>query len=887
MLRPEEGPLAMYIPSVFSRVFAGFALAGLALAARPAAAQTLAVGISEVVRGGVTTDAWGEASSPTTFARGALQIQIPRGGRVREARLYSGVTVFHPNASLPPWPPVVPPGPSGAPRVVTVGSGERAASRTLQGTPRYYSSTVPASGITAWWGTWVTDVTAAVRDAVGPSAAGGPVSVPIAERGDDAAREGPAVIQLGGHFLVVVYELDFGPRRNVVVYEGCATNGYATEALPLPGAVANRCPTTFPRGEPFAASVGVMWEFNRRPNPAAPTDPARDTCSEEESEIIVNDRSLTTRAGGSDDWPSVMPATGCFANTAGLCTMGTFGGTEPGPGRAAGSPVGLDGDQVLTPPAAPRLDDELYDFRTVVLDNARSIRFRFRGDNDEMIPVIAFQTLARGSATDADGDGWSDADEGDCTADSDNDGTPDYLDTDSDNDCLSDMRESATGRTRADIPGRPDLNCPATAPVCDTVAGVCLCNRDTDCTRAPEAPVCDRATRTCVACSSDAQCRALDPTAPACILSGPGAGRCAGCATDAHCAAPRPRCDPSTATCVACATNADCADPARPACDLATHVCRPCDPARASTDCADPALPVCAASGASAGRCVQCGADGDCRAGACDLATNRCVGCRTDADCAGSQPVCDATRRVCRACTPADCRAPTAACATSGPSAGRCVACTPESAGACTGATPACDPATNRCVACTPGPMGDARACATSPDGPVCLAGAGGAAARCGCARDADCGAADSGRICDPTERRCRAGCWPGEGHNGCPRGEACSASDPATPGTCAPGCFRDTDCEEPTARCLRSGDAAGRCVACTRDEHCAARPDGRTRCVPATNTCAAPAAPPTGAGDGGCACRAAGGGAGAVGRGGLWLLALAGALARRRARRR
>ena len=37
------------------------------------------------------------------------------------------------------------------------------------------------------------------------------------------------------------------------------------------------------------------------------------------------------------------------------------------------------------------------------------------------------------AACDADGDGWSDMVEGDCTVDTDNDGTPDYLDTDDDN----------------------------------------------------------------------------------------------------------------------------------------------------------------------------------------------------------------------------------------------------------------------------------------------------------------------------------------------------------------------------------------------------------------------------------------------------------------------
>ncbi len=492
-----------------------------------------------MVRGGLSTDAWGEVSTPTTFARGELHVQVPRGGRVRWARLFSGFTVFHDTARLPPWPPSVPAGPAGTPRQVILGAGASAITRTLEGVPRFYASTVPTAGRTAYWGTFITDVTAAVRAAVGPSSRGGVTNVAIQERGDDAPREDFTRIQIGGHFLAVVYDLDFGPRRNVVVYEGAATSGFESAALPLPGPVANRCPTTgFARAEPFAASIGVMWEFNRRPNAAAPTDPTRDTCTEEESQIFVNGNMLTSRAGGADDWPSVTPAMGCFGDTAGLATMGTFGGTEPGVGRAAGSPVGLDGDEILTTPALPRLDDELYDFRTVVRDAATAMQFRFGTDGDEMIPVIAFQTLARVSDADADGDGWSDVVEGDCTVDTDSDGTPDYLDTDSDNDCLPDMRESAAGRTNAALPGAPDLNCPTTAPVCDRVAGVCLCNADRDCLRGTATPVCDQAARTCVACSSDAQCAAIDPARPACATTGPSVGRCVPC-TQPH-ALPRP-----------------------------------------------------------------------------------------------------------------------------------------------------------------------------------------------------------------------------------------------------------------------------------------------------------------------------------------------------------
>jgi len=820
-----------------------------------ASAQTLQVAFSEIVRGGVTTDAWGEASGPTTVARGEFTVQVPRGGRVRWARLYSGVTVFYPNATAPAFPPSIPAGPAGSPRQVIVGNAGATVVRTLQGAPRFYSRTAPTASVTAHWGTFVTDVSTAVRAAVGPSSRGGTTRVAVQERGDDASREGPGLVQFGGHFLVVVYDLDFGPRRNVVVYEGCATSGFESPSLPLPGAVANRCPSTFTRGEPFAASVGVMWEFNRRPNPAAPTDPARDTCSEEESEIFVNNLSLTTRAGGADDWPGVTAGMGCFADTAGLCTMGTFGGTEPGPGRAAGSPVGLEGDDIINRPALPRLDDELYDFRTVVADAATSMRFRFRGDGDEMVPVIAFQTLARASLTDADGDNWTDVVEGDCTADTDDDGTPDYLDIDSDNDCLPDVRETAAGRTDPRRPGSADANCPATAPVCDTAAGVCLCNATSDCTRSPVHPVCDAASRTCVACSSDAQCAGIDPARPACVLTGSAPGRCAACNTDAQCSGATPFCDAGTNTCVACRTGRDCADPARPVCDPASRMCRPCNPS-VGGECTVDGMLICAATGANMGRCVQCTTNLNCTSGVCDLATNRCIGCATNADCAGATPICDSGTRLCRACSadnPADCRGATPACATAGRDAGRCVQCTRANAAACVAPTPVCDEAMNRCVACTPG--GDPAVCAMSPDGTACVVD--GASARCGCARDADCGAADSGRICDPAAQRCRAGCWPGDGHNGCPAGMACSSDDPTRPGTCATGCFRDLDCAQPTPHCEAATDGgAGRCVACLTDAHCADQPGGLTRCGDA-RVCVE--GPPTTAatlsGDG-CGCR-------------------------------
>jgi hypothetical protein len=778
-----------------------------------AGAQTLQAAFSESVRGGLTTDAWGETSSTTSFVRGEFHVQVPRGARVRWARLFSGYTAYYADAMRPAWPPSVPPGPSGMPRQVIVGTPGSTITRDLEGVPRFYSSTIPTTGRTAYWGTFITDVTSAVREVVGPSARGGVVNVPVAERGDDAAREGFNVIQIGGHFLVVVYELDFGPRRNVVVYEGAATSGFESTALPLPGAVANRCPLTgTPRGEPFAASVGVMWEFNRRPNAATPSDPATDTCSEEESSIFVNGNTLTTRAGGADDWPSVMPGVGCFGDTAGLVSMGTFGGTEPGPGRAVGSPVGLDGDQILTAPSLPRLDDELYDFRTVVRDGATAMQFRFGTDGDELIPVIAFQTLARVNTTDADGDTWLDEIEGDCTIDTDNDGTPDYLDIDSDNDCLPDMRETAAGRTNPSIPGSPNANCSATAPICDTTAGVCLCNASSDCTRAPDAPVCDLATRTCVACSSDAQCASIDPMRPVCSMSGSRRGQCVACTSAMHCSAPTPRCDTAQNICVACLTSRECTDPSRPVCDAATHVCRPCNPATATADCTDMA---------------------------------------------------------------------TMACASMGPNAGRCVQCTTMDSRACVAPAAVCNDATNRCVACVAGDA--ARVCAMSTDGTACVTDPSGSR-RCGCMRDPECGSTTSGRICDPSMLRCRPGCWPGDGHNGCPTGQSCSSNDSTRPGTCSPGCFRDLDCVRPDAFCQgATATVAGRCVECLTDTHCSGRSDGRTHCS-AQSRCVVPAQS-TYINDGGCGCRVGNTRSGFA-RGAVLLLALVGLRVARRRRR-
>ncbi|MFO0650315.1 MAG: MopE-related protein [Polyangiales bacterium] len=65
----------------------------------------------------------------------------------------------------------------------------------------------------------------------------------------------------------------------------------------------------------------------------------------------------------------------------------------------------------------------------------------------------------------------------------------------------------------------------------------------------------------------------------------------------------------------------------------------------------------------------------------------------------------------------------------------------------------------------------------------------------CGCATDADCGNATSGRICNAETRRCVDGCAVGTGRNGCPTGQFCTSNDPARTGACTTTCNFDQDC--------------------------------------------------------------------------------------------
>lgn len=157
--------------------------------------------------------------------------------------------------------------------------------------------------------------------------------------------------------------------------------------------------------------------------------------------------------------------------------------------------------------------------------------------------------------------------------------------------------------------------------------------------------------------------------------------------------------------------------------------------------------------------------------------------CDTDAQCEGATPHCDPVTHVCSACvTDADCTDPALpACQPSG----ACGECSKTNDTLCTGDTPACETDAGVCVLCTPGADGDATQCATDPNGPVCIPPAGASEIHCGCSTDSDCGATDSGKVCDTVPEVCVDGCR-GEGGNGCPEGLECT-SKTSEIGQCVP----------------------------------------------------------------------------------------------------
>ncbi|MFO0607492.1 MAG: MopE-related protein [Polyangiales bacterium] len=168
--------------------------------------------------------------------------------------------------------------------------------------------------------------------------------------------------------------------------------------------------------------------------------------------------------------------------------------------------------------------------------------------------------------------------------------------------------------------------------------------------------------------------------------------------------------------------------------------------------------------------------------------------------------------------------------------------CRPACANAseCTAAPRACT-RDGACALCTPGPSGDATACAGSDDGRACLADSLGGVF-CGCATDADCGGAASGRVCEADRHRCVPGCATGAGRNGCPAGQRCvvAGAGASARGTCTLDCTAAATCGALPALPLCPDTGTRRCVECLSDANCSGNADGRVYCDAASGNCVA-----------------------------------------------
>jgi Dictyostelium (slime mold) repeat len=186
-----------------------------------------------------------------------------------------------------------------------------------------------------------------------------------------------------------------------------------------------------------------------------------------------------------------------------------------------------------------------------------------------------------------------------------------------------------------------------------------------------------------------------------------------------------------------------------------------------------------------------------------------CVGCRGDTDC-GTTQVC--AQQQCRDCDHTKgntgCQNPTPICAEDD----TCVAC--DASHACPSP-----------LSCNPGPQGGCFGCDDSTNQgcdaasttPVCDAVTGGLQCE-GCAADAECAGNASGtqcnmngacRVCDPRDAT-NPGCTDAA-RGFCDENGACRA------------CI-DSDCSGSGAsRCAKTGQLAGQCVGCTKNDECPA----------------------------------------------------------------
>jgi hypothetical protein len=427
---------------------------------------------------------------------------------------------------------------------------------------------------------------------------------------------------------------------------------------------------------------------------------------------------------------------------------------------------------------------------------------------------------------DSDGDTVSDVVEtgaiGSCQSvapDSDADGYADFLDLDSDNDCVLDSSPSEVGAARTNPALPAGAHCIGATPVCVVTNGTGACTACSGNFGSGGAAACPTAQKpscqagACVACNgsfgSGATLACTNAATPVCL----GTGACAACdgdfglGTPAACAlVTAPYC--SAGQCLPCGGGFGsgvaqaCKTAAAPVC--AGGACVACVYGLGSglpNSCEVATAPVCKADGT----CNGCNGDNG-EAGAtlaCPTTANpycatggACGKCATSADCTGhpNGPVCNTTTGACgNTCgVDGDCT-PTQWCAV-----GTCTAKTPNGQpvpnvapvnGTCT------DP--NGLRVCLSGVCSAVDNICGRRAGEYCTLADGGlsdgecrslscaANGTCGdCSQDSDCGGATSGKVCGDTTKLCASGCR-GTGGNGCPAGQVCSSTS-AQIGTCS-----------------------------------------------------------------------------------------------------
>ena len=126
----------------------------------------------------------------------------------------------------------------------------------------------------------------------------------------------------------------------------------------------------------------------------------------------------------------------------------------------------------------------------------------------------------------------------------------------------------------------------------------------------------------------------------------PASNLCVECLERSDCKAPLPACDGTAHACVECAAATDCKDSTQRFCDQAAGTCVMC---LKQADCSEPTASAC-----TAGSCTACTADADCSniagKGVCDAGicvectAKKSAACGTDA---GTPLVCDSLKRTC------------------------------------------------------------------------------------------------------------------------------------------------------------------------------------------------------------------------------------------------